>query len=1501
MINNDLFKKAIKFIKENKKRRIWFRIGVVFAAIVVFVTTYALILPAITMENKTICGLEEHTHMYDCYDHITVNQEKKMICADKLPGIHKHQKSCYDENGDLICGYADYLIHEHSELCYDDSGNLVCTLEEHKKHKHTDECYETRTVLVCDKAETTLDKDAESSGNKESSAYVSVSEGNEKNSDSETTAVHVHTSECYKTDKVLVCGKQEIEPHTHDESCYDGNKLICGKLQTVEHEHSESCFEVTGGEEKAVLICKKPEHKHSEECYEQKSDSTGESNGTTESEDSDNKLSDGKYTEDFSYEDDEIAMVVHVNGDEELPEETKLQVSSISEDSESYRLFAEYSENNDNGDSDQLIAKSVDLVSNGETLDSSAYSLVADITVKEDVIEPIQNELSGLEDVAPDALVGVMITSLEETDSNQISETESVLVPQDESSAILTVSVTNRAIVLLASTTANPTYKVQYYANLPNFATSGNAQLTVIDTSGRTLPKNNSSVKVKNMYISETSMYTNQNAGNQTKLYQVAKTVKLTEIYSSAGYEYIKAPNPAYVNKLIDNTSYSLKEVWVLKSGKSETSIDRNDWNIYGADIHFTNRESYAASDIIYISDNTVIRFVYDCAEASFSAPATFYDYNISSGLNRSSRWKTGITGINIESNYGASRNGQRTWSSYADVFAFGNANCGTGLDGVKFSNGYLNKLNITNSNIDSNTKGCTFQLAESFDTASGNIVYNTWLVAPKLFNEGSANGKQTYEGSSLGFTRVGDNYTLTSATLNDNGQKTISNLQYFFNPSPNTSQTHTHIFTNNFWPMDSASGRTDPLFGAASGSPGFAGFTAKTSSSDAWKALDGTFPPSDDGNAHNSFFGLQYAVKFKLTSDYVGPLEYVFYGDDDMWVFLDNTLVCDIGGVHSSVGEYVNLWDYLTKGDEGEHTLTLFYTERGASGSTCYMNFTLPSVTGINIEQKTTDLRIEKEVVGKKTAGQEYEFSIRLYDSDGNEIKDDYAYSKYDADGTETDNDLVIHNGSNFTLKDGEYIIIKHLPYGIRYIVEETNSMGYTASSQVNGIVQSGSVAKGTVIKDVVNTVKFTNTGETLDIILQKVDVDGNPLSGAVFTLSQTGGSPVNFIKTASGHYSVPRESTEVFDTDEEYYIALNKDDSYVIGNSDDSAVIQAKTGSDYQKYKIYVQPDGSCSFFNVGSSKWLDLYGGILDNFNPLKFYSDAATPTNNLNQKWFLIMKDNGSLKIKPRAAVVGKNAAVVDMNTGVIQEGQRVQAYEDNGTQAQEWKLVPVNPKSSPATTTDIEVSEDGVLYLSSLTAGSYTLTEKTAPPDCKTISPIELTVGEDGKISLASSNNMVTVDGDGPKITVKNQKTDRKLTLKKEVIGSETTQSFSFTVSYKIDGQSVFSSTYELTDGAQEIIDIPYGAEVTVSEAKNNSFAVSYKSEYPITPDGNKCTFVIKDNMVLTATNTIATIELPKTGGRGTYMYTIAGAALIVAALTLMYSKNKSRKEEHGDL
>ena len=85
-----------------------------------------------------------------------------------------------------------------------------------------------------------------------------------------------------------------------------------------------------------------------------------------------------------------------------------------------------------------------------------------------------------------------------------------------------------------------------------------------------------------------------------------------------------------------------------------------------------------------------------------------------------------------------------------------------------------------------------------------------------------------------------------------------------------------------------------------------------------------------------------------------LGPLNYTFKGDDDMWVILDGKkVVIDLGGIHNAVEGSVDLRNYLTKGDTTTHTLTVLYLERGAGASNCYMNFTLPNAT---ISQVTSD-----------------------------------------------------------------------------------------------------------------------------------------------------------------------------------------------------------------------------------------------------------------------------------------------------------------------------------------------------------------------------------------------------------------------------------------------------------------------------------------------------------------------------------------------------------------
>ena len=60
------------------------------SCVVVFCTVYALILPAITLERKTVCGQEEHSHTEDCYAN-----DGQLTCGKTE---HTHTESCYADD-----------------------------------------------------------------------------------------------------------------------------------------------------------------------------------------------------------------------------------------------------------------------------------------------------------------------------------------------------------------------------------------------------------------------------------------------------------------------------------------------------------------------------------------------------------------------------------------------------------------------------------------------------------------------------------------------------------------------------------------------------------------------------------------------------------------------------------------------------------------------------------------------------------------------------------------------------------------------------------------------------------------------------------------------------------------------------------------------------------------------------------------------------------------------------------------------------------------------------------------------------------------------------------------------------------------------------------------------------------------------------------------------------------------------------------------------------------
>jgi LPXTG-motif cell wall-anchored protein len=163
-------------------------------AVVVFCTTYALILPALTLELRTNCGMEEHTHTEDCYTTKAVAKQT-IVCTP-------------EEN-------ADFVVHTHDDMCYDYAGNLICQLDERSEHAHTEDCYDEDGNLICEEVEVVL---------------------------------HTHSDDCYDKNNILTCGMPQVVTHQHTADCIktaegetvETKVLDCDKQ---EHTHTDQCFE----------------------------------------------------------------------------------------------------------------------------------------------------------------------------------------------------------------------------------------------------------------------------------------------------------------------------------------------------------------------------------------------------------------------------------------------------------------------------------------------------------------------------------------------------------------------------------------------------------------------------------------------------------------------------------------------------------------------------------------------------------------------------------------------------------------------------------------------------------------------------------------------------------------------------------------------------------------------------------------------------------------------------------------------------------------------------------------------------------------------------------------------------------------------------------------------------------------------------------------------------------------------------------------------------------
>lgn len=258
-------------------------------------------------------------------------------------------------------------------------------------------------------------------------------------------------------------------------------------------------------------------------------------------------------------------------------------------------------------------------------------------------------------------------------------------------------------------------------------------------------------------------------------------------------------------------------------------------------------------------------------------------------------------------------------------------------------------------------------------------------------------------------------------------------------------------------------------------------------------------------GKPVNHHFGLSMSTRFVQPKDGLtnnnNDMTFEFAGDDDVWVFIDDVLVGDIGGIHNRASLSINFhtgdikvndnyngtlkskyqeankdisgFADNTFADGTNHTLKFFYLERGATDSNMELKFNLVTVPESDIIKFDQD--------GKFVQGAEF----ALYKTDGkftdttNNENALLGSGTTDEAGhltlTNDDDNGVINFDDLYNKNHGnKYYLLKetHVPEGYRSSLTATGGsmqLEYVPASAENGaggvIINRGGMDAGSVV----------------------------------------------------------------------------------------------------------------------------------------------------------------------------------------------------------------------------------------------------------------------------------------------------------------------------------------------------------------------------------------------------------------------------------------------------
>ena len=201
---------------------------------------------------------------------------------------------------------------------------------------------------------------------------------------------------------------------------------------------------------------------------------------------------------------------------------------------------------------------------------------------------------------------------------------------------------------------------------------------------------------------------------------------------------------------------------------------------------------------------------------------------------------------------------------------------------------------------------------------------------------------------------------------------------------------------------------------------------------------------------AKNYGFGLRVDIPFNLGSQegHIGQLYgtdnqwhdqiFNFTGDDDVWVYVDGKLILDLGGDHKKTEGSINFHtkevsadisttfntatrnqNNFTLDNEGdptaEHTLTMFYVERGMIESNLSFNFNFAPVANQLVTEKIVNTdELNDGIKNAYAVKNADEFTFTSSKLNGK----DYTYAHTNAQGARSGSDKTVSN-SKFNLRD--------------------------------------------------------------------------------------------------------------------------------------------------------------------------------------------------------------------------------------------------------------------------------------------------------------------------------------------------------------------------------------------------------------------------------------------------------------------------------------------------